>query len=70
MLYALCAVYAWGTIMADFDYNNAHSWAVLHLSSRDNVGLCAFVALEGPIGAAAGALTTNFNQHGWELWQR
>jgi len=56
--------------MADFDWRNHHDWDILHLTSRDHVGLCLFESILGPAGAIAEAIESNFNQHGWELWER
>lgn len=66
----LCSFYAWGAIMADLDYHDRHEWELLNEHSRDNVGAAAFTALGGPFGAVAVAVYTNFNQHGWELWEQ
>jgi hypothetical protein len=64
-----CSLYSWGTLMACSDYEDAHRFADQHLTSRDEVGLVAPVAVTGPIGAIASIIISNFNQHGWELWQ-
>jgi hypothetical protein len=70
VLYLACSLYTWGTLMADLDYENAHNWATLHYTSRDNVGFCSFMALAAPFGVIVSPIITNFNQHGWELWEK
>lgn len=68
-VWIICGVYTWGTTMADMDYNNRNQWENLNEHSRDNVGMCAFECLAGPFGVIDMALASNFNQHGWELWE-
>lgn len=68
-VWILCGLYTYGTLMAELDYENLHSWPGLKQTSRDNLGICVGIAATGPIGAAVAPLLTNFNQHGWELWQ-
>ena len=62
VLWAACGFYAWGTMMADWD-----RW---HNTPRDHLGLCMFYSLLGPLGAFLAAFLSNFNQHGWQLWER
>lgn len=69
-LWIVCGVYAYGTSMAHRNWENANLFRSLNLTSRDNVGLSVFAAIAGPVGALSVAFYTNFNQHGWELWQR
>ena len=54
--------------MAEVDYQDAHEWQVMHWHSRDHVGIVAAESLLGPMGVIVAVLVTNFNQHGWELW--
>lgn len=54
--------------MADLDWMQQNRWSVLNETSRNNVGICTVAAAAGSFGAAASALVTNFNEHGWELW--
>lgn len=68
LLWAVCGLYSWGTMMAYSHYRDTHDWAILNDGARDNVGICTFVSLGGPAGAIVVAFITNFNQHGWELW--
>jgi len=56
--------------MADLDYKDRTDWAILHEGSRDNIGISAAECLLGPMGSIAVAFVTNFNQHGWELWEK
>ena len=69
-IWVACGVYGWGTMMAYCDYRNTHDWEILHEHSRDDVGICAFIAAMGPFGAVNIAVISNFNQHGWEFWER
>lgn len=69
LVWNLCGLYAFGSIMADFNWRNKNEWPLLNRSSKDNLGICLLVFFTGPMGAFASALSTNFNQHGWELWQ-
>lgn len=68
-LWFICGLYAWGTMMAHANYENAHRWPLLKNTSRDELGFVAFCSILGPIGAITVALITNLNQHGWELWE-
>lgn len=70
LFWLACGVYAYGTLMADLDWKDDHEWSILHHTSRDNLGICIGEGMLGPFGAVAVAFTTNFNQHGWHLWQR
>ena len=70
LLWIACGLYAYGTVMADFNWKDVHTWTSLNEGSRDNVGLAVVIGLLGPMGAFVAALSTNFNQHGWELWQK
>lgn len=69
ILYIAQAFYTWGTLMAKEDYENSHDFAALNLHSRDS---CGIVAMESifPTGFLIAAGASNFNQHGWELWER
>lgn len=69
IVWCLCGFTAWGTTMADFDFNNKNNWKILHCTSRDNVGICALMAITGPFGLVVAELKSNFNQHGWKLWE-
>ena len=65
-LWFACGLYTWGTLMAHLDQR----WAGRHEHSRDHTWFCAGISVLGPIGAVAAAICTNFNQHGWELWEQ
>ncbi len=69
-LWAACGLYSWGTMMADGDYDNHHEFSAMGWGSRHNTGICGVVALTGPLWVIPAAVTTNFNQHGWQLWER
>lgn len=69
VLWVVCGLYNWGTIMADMNYDNGHDWAILNRHARDNAGLAGVFALLGPFWTPVAVFCTNFNQHGWELWE-
>lgn len=68
VVWILCGLYSWGTLMANFNYCDRTTWARLQQTSRDNAGICGFVALTGPFGIIPALVFSNINQHGWELW--
>ena len=70
VLWAACGLYAWGTTMAYFDYLNRTDWAAMHWTSKHHARLCLVEATIGPMGALVAAIGSNFNQHGWQLWER
>jgi len=69
LAWLICGLYSYGTMMAHEDYGNHNRFASLHLTSRDDLGFCVGVSLFGPVSVMAAATTSNFNQHGWELWE-
>lgn len=64
-----CSFYAWGTLRAQVNYENATRFAALKTAERDDVGFVLFLCLFGPISAFMAALLSNFNQRGWRLWK-
>ena len=62
VLWAACGLYSWGTERADFKDVCRGCWACY--SAR------VLLVILGPIGAILAALVSNFNQHGWQLWER
>lgn len=69
VLWISSSFYSWGTAVADLDYKNRHDSLILHQSIRDDLGLVVAETLIGPMGAVAMAINSNFNQHGWEIWE-
>jgi hypothetical protein len=70
LIWAVSGLYTWGSMMADLDWRNANEWKNLNQHSRDETGFIAVNVLLGPLGAIVAAFGTNFNQHGWELWEK
>jgi len=69
IFYLACSLYAWGTAMADWNYSNKYEWPSLGCTVRDHLVIVFMTAIIGPIGALVAVVCTNFNQHGWELWE-
>ena len=70
LLWLVCGLYTWGTGMATEDWEDRIAYPSLRLHSRDEAGFIAVECLGGPFGAVATAIYSNFNQHGWELWEK
>lgn len=66
-LYLACALYSWGTLMAQLEWEHRGDNPT-YVFGRDFSGSCAGVSLTGPLGVIPVAIYSNFNQHGWELW--
>ena len=68
VLWAACGLYAWGTAMAEINYFTRLSGRPVRFHERV---LIALLLLAGGIPAALSwAFLTEFNQHGWQLWER
>jgi hypothetical protein len=56
--------------MAECNWCDRNEYPALGYKARDNAGFASLFALFGPIGALVALFTSNFNQHGWELWNK
>ena len=70
IIWIACGFYSFGTTMAYFNWMDKNEWPLLHNTSRDHLGTAVFEATLGPMGAIATCVLSNFNQHGWELWEK